>query len=223
MATPINNGIDALGSGRLQAETKKAKTLGQDDFMKLMVTQMKNQDPSNPMDPSQMLSQMAQFGTVSGIGDLQKSFATLATSLQSNQALQASTMVGRDVLIENSKLNLVDGANSTFAVDLTKAASQLKVSITDATGQVVRTLSLGKADAGLQDVSWDGLDAQGQRLPAGKYTVNAQATADGKTEAAAALIRVPVESVTLPRNGASPSLNLADYGSVNMDAVRRVF
>ena len=223
MANNINNGIDALSSTRLQADTKPSKTLGQDDFMKLMVTQMKNQDPSKPMDSSQMLSQMAQFGTVSGIGDLQKSFATLSTSLQSNQALQASTMVGRDVLIENSRLNLINGANPTFAIDLPKAASEVSVSIADGTGQVVRTLSLGKADAGLTDVTWDGLDTLGQRLPAGKYTLKVQATADGKTEGATSLVRVPVESVTLPRNGASPSLNLADFGSVNMDAVRRVF
>ena len=217
-------GIDALSSARLEADAKKdAKALGQDDFLKLMITQMKNQDPSKPMDSSQMLTQMAQFGTVSGIGDLQKSFASLATSLQSNQALQASTMVGRDVLMENNKLKLSDGANAAFGVELTKPASQVKVSIADATGQVVRTLSLGKTDAGIHEMGWDGLDAQGARLPAGKYSLKVDAMVDNKLEAATALVRVPVASVSLARNGGSPTLNLADYGSLSMDAVRRVF
>lgn len=227
MSNSINGlppGLDALAAARLQAEGKKGNgALGQEDFLKLMITQMKNQDPSKPMDPSEMLTQMAQFGTVSGIGDLQKSFATLATSLQSNQALQASTMVGREVLVENNKLKLADGANPTFGIELDKPASQVKVSISDASGQVVRTLSMGQTAAGLHDVSWDGKDLQGARLPAGKYTLKVEALVENKLQAATSLVRVPVESVSLPRNGASPTLNLADYASVNMDAVRRVF
>ena len=227
MSNSINGlppGLDALAAARLQAESKKSNgALGQEDFLKLMVTQMKNQDPSKPMDPSEMLSQMAQFGTVSGIGDLQKSFATLAGSLQSNQALQASTMVGREVLIENNKLKLADGANPSFGVELTKPASQVRVSISDGSGQVVRTLSMGQTAAGIQDVSWDGKNAEGVRLPAGKYTLKVEAMVDNKLEAATSLVRVPVESVSLPRNGAGPTLNLADYAAVNMDAVRRVF
>ena len=87
----------------------------------------------------------------------------------------------------------------------------------------MRTLSLGKTDAGIHEMGWDGLDAQGARLPAGKYSLKVDAMVDNKLEAATALVRVPVESVSLARNGGSPTLNLADYGSLSMDAVRRVF
>jgi len=82
---------------------------------------------------------------------------------------------------------------------------------------------MGQTAAGVQDVNWDGKNAEGVRLPAGKYTLKVEAMVDNKLEAATSLVRVPVESVSLPRNGAGPTLNLADYAAVNMDAVRRVF
>jgi flagellar basal-body rod modification protein FlgD len=132
-------------------------------------------------------------------------------------------MVGRQVLVAGDKLNLADGSDPVFGVELQKAASQVNVAITDSAGQVVRNLSLGQTDAGIQDLAWDGLDVQGNRLPAGQYTLKVDATVDNKVEAGTSLVRVPVESVTLPRNGQAPMLNLAEYGSLSMDAVRRVF
>ena len=227
MSNSINNSgstgnIDALNATRLKTETKKANEMGQDEFLKLMITQMKNQDPTKPMDSNEFVSQMAQFSQATGIKSLNTSFSSLASSLQSNQALQASSMVGRDVLVESERLQL--GANGAgFAIDLANPASQVDVEITDGAGQIVRKLSFGQTGAGAHDVAWDGLAADGSAAVPGNYKVKVTATVDGQEEAAAALARVTVQSVTLPRNGASPQLNLADFGAVNMDAVRRVF
>jgi len=218
----LTSGIDALSAARLKGDGKKTNEMGQDEFLKLMITQMKNQDPTKPMDSNEFVSQMAQFSQATGIKSLNTSFSSLATSLQSNQALQASSMVGRDVLVESERLQL--GSNgASFAVDLPSAASQVDVEITDGAGAVVRKLSLGQTEAGVYDLRWDGLAADGSRAPLGNYKVKVTAAVDGKEEAAAALSRVTVQSVTLPRNGTTPQLNLVDFGSVNMDAIRRVF
>lgn len=222
MATTPVNGIDAISATRLEKDKKADKSLGQDAFLELMITQLKNQDPTNPMQNGEFLSQMAQFGTVSGITELQKSFTSLASALQSSQALQASTMVGRDVEVESAKLKLVDGQNAPFAFEIEAPASAVQVTIQDASGATVKSFGLGKHAAGTHDLSWDGLDAQGNRLAAGKYTVKVDATIDNEKQAATTLVRATVESVSLPRNGQQPSLNLADYGSLSMDAVRRV-
>lgn len=222
MATTPINGIDALSAARLEKDKKADKSLGQDAFLELMITQLKNQDPTNPMQNGEFLSQMAQFGTVNGINQLQKSFASLATALQSSQALQASTMVGRQVEIESSKLKLADGGSTPFAFELAAPASAVQVTIQDEAGVTVRAFGLGQTAAGTHDLSWDGLDAQGNRLRAGTYTVKVDAAIDNEKQAATTLVRATVESVSLPRNGQQPSLNLADYGALGMDAVRRV-
>lgn len=222
MATTPINGIDSLSASRLDKDKKADKSLGQDAFLELMITQLKNQDPTNPMQNGEFLSQMAQFGTVSGINELQKGFTSLASALQSSQALQASTMVGREVEIESSKIKLVDGANTPFAFELSAPASAVRVTIQDDAGQTVRTIGLGQTAAGTHDLSWDGLDAQGNRLKAGKYSVKVDASIDNEVQAATTLVRAAVESVSLPRNGQQPTLNLAEYGSLNIDAVRRV-
>ena len=222
MATPPINGIDSLSASRLEQTKKADKSLGQDAFLELMITQLKNQDPSNPMQNGEFLSQMAQFGTVSGISDLQKSFASLATSLQSNQALQASTMVGRDVEIESAKLKLLDGQDAKFGFELPAPATAVQVTIQDDAGATVRTLRRGQTAAGTHDASWDGLNEKGERVKAGNYTVKVDAAIDNQKQAATTLVRAAVESVSLPRNGQQPTLNLADHGAVNLDAIRRV-
>lgn len=225
MANPVNGvnqGLDALSSTRLQKDKTADKTLGQDAFLELMMAQLKNQDPTSPMQSGEFISQMAQFGTVSGIGELQKSFASLATSLQSNQALQASTMVGREVQIEGAAVRLDATGGVPFAFELPTAAGGVRVDLLDAAGQTVRTLQLGATGAGTHDLEWDGLDAAGQRLPPGSYTVKAGAFVDGELQAATTLVRASVESVSLPRNGQPPVLNIAGHGAMNLDAIRRV-
>jgi flagellar basal-body rod modification protein FlgD len=214
----------SLDAARLQNSTSNTDRgkVSQDAFLELMITQLKNQDPMTPMQNGEFLSQIAQFGTVSGINDLQKSFGSLASALQSSQALQASTMVGRKVLIEKDHLNVAAGEQPRLGVDLSAAASAVRVTIADASGQMVRQLDLGARDSGITEFTWDGLDAQGAQVPAGAYTVKAQAMIGGSVQGASTLVRAPVESVTLPRDGSGPVLNLTDYGAYQLDAIKRV-
>jgi len=213
-------GLEALA---LQTQTgKKAKKLGQDEFLKLMTAQLQNQNPLKPMDNGQFLSQLAQFGTVNGIQDLQKSVDTLATALQSNQALQASTMVGRKVLVESPSVVLQAGQPASGSIDLPVSSGEVSLNITDANGQLVRSIPLGAQQAGQLAFTWDGLDDGGHTLPEGTYQLSAEATINDQNTALTTLVEARVESVSLSRDGTGTTLNLAGLGSVLMDSVREI-
>lgn len=206
-----------------QTTDKKAKSeLGQDDFLKLMLTQLKHQDPLNPMESGEFLSQMAQFGTVNGITQLQSSFSTLASSLQSSQALQASTMVGNTVLVPGNQSELVSGGELTGAVELDQSTSQLLVNIVDATGQPIRQINLGTQTAGLTKFTWDGLDGSGEPAPSGVYTISATSLQNNESVAQSVLINAKVNSVTLSKAGGEPLLNLNGIGPVSLSQVREI-
>ena len=219
--SPLLNGLESLSSDRLKATPEK-KSLGQEEFLELMMTQLQNQDPLNPAESGEFLSQIAQFGTVNGITELQQSFSTLASSLQSNQALQASTMVGRSVLVEHNALQLTSGSAASFAVDLPQSVAGLEISISDNAGQVVRQFNLGTQGGGIVDFSWDGLNNNGEQVAAGAYRVTAEAVIEGQNQSLNTLVVAPVESVSLARDGSEPTLNVSNIGAVALDSVRRV-
>ena len=217
----ILSGVADLSSDRLKSEPEK-KSLGQDEFLELMMTQLRNQDPLNPAESGEFLSQIAQFGTVNGITELQQSFSTLASSLQSNQALQASTMVGRSVLIEHDALQLGATGNVNAAVELPQSVANLQVDIVDQAGQLVQQFKLGPQGAGLVDVQWNGLDTTGDRVAPGSYVVRATALFGGQDQAVPTLVEAPVESVSLARDGGEPTLNISNVGGIPLNAIRRV-
>src|SRR3569623_2873173 len=119
-----------------------AQSLSQTDFLKLMTSQLQNQDPLKPLDNSEFVSQMAQFSTVSGIQALQNSFSTLATSLSPGQALQAASLVGHTVLTPSTTASLSAGGTMSLGVDA-PASGDVIVNVTDASGQLVRRIDLG--------------------------------------------------------------------------------
>jgi flagellar basal-body rod modification protein FlgD len=215
-------GLESLGIDRQRETAPKAGTLQQEQFLELMLTQLRNQDPLKPMESGEFLGDLAQFGTVSGIGELQESFSMLAASLQSSQALQASTMVGRKVLVERDAVRLDDQTVIPLALDLPQPASQVRVLVNDALGQTVRQISLGEHDRGLVNFTWDGLDDGGARALSGTYTIQAQGLFNGVAEAVSTFIQAPVESVTLSRDGQPPVLNLTDIGAVDLGSIKRV-
>src|SRR5262245_4718275 len=153
------SGLDLEGLGlRSPADTAPVKQseLGQEDFLKLMITQFKNQDPFKPMENGEFLAQLAQFSTVKGLDDLNSSFANLSSSVVSNQALQASSLLGRTVLVDGNVGNLVAGGSLGGAVDLPSSASDVIVQISDRNGTLVRQIDLGTQGAGLARFTWDG-------------------------------------------------------------------
>ena len=212
------SGSSFAGLG-LDPSTKAAKgrtELGQDEFFELMIAQLENQDPMKPLDSNEFLGQVAQFSALSGIQEIQKSVADLALSLTSSQALEASTLVGREVLVPSSVGVLGEQGALEGTVSLGDSTHALTLSIYAPSGALVRQLDLGAQPAGEAAFQWDGLTAAGARAPAGQYTLAARAGAGAGTVAAATSVVAQVESVTLGRAGAEMQLNLAGQGSVGL-------
>jgi len=206
----------------LSKQPDKTQQLGQDDFFRLMTTQLQNQDPTKPMDSENFLAQIAQFSMVSGIGNLQKSFDTLSQSLVSNQALQATNLVGRQVLAPSGVATLDANGGLKGSVDLPSASSQVTVSIQDASGQTIRRLELGSQTAGSVPFQWNGMKDDGTFAAPGRYLVTAEAvTSDGQTQAVDTLAASTVNSVTLNKDGGL-MLDLNGVGPVDFSQVREI-
>ena len=200
---------------------KNKEQLGQNEFMQLMLAQLKNQDPMHAMDPSQFLGQLAQFGTVTGIQGLQNTFSTFSDSMRSSQVLQGASMVGRDVLVAGDTATLGAEGNVIGAVDIPQGASSVKVNVRDSAGQLVRTLSLPADGSGVSAFSWDGVADNGTRAAPGTYNLEAVSTAGGKSTSLEMMLAGHVSSVTMDAtNGLS--LNTSNLGTYTLSQVRRV-
>lgn len=221
MTTVDTATLQSLGLTASQSKTK-SNSIGQDEFLKLMMTQLKSQDPMKPLESGEFLSQIAQFSTVSGIQDLQASFKTLSGSIYSNQALQASSLVGRTVLVPSGNAALASGGSVSGAVDLTTSTSQLVVGIYDSTGQLVRRISFGPQAAGQVSFAWDGLTDAGTTAASGTYRVRAEAEVGGQAVAMDTLVASKVESVVLGGQNGSIRLNLSGLGGVDFSAVKQI-
>ncbi len=218
-----NLDLSGLGLRRAEDAEPAKQELGQEDFLKLMITQFRNQDPFKPMENGEFLAQLAQFSTVKGLDDLNSSFGELSSSVVSNQALQASTLLGRDVLVGRSSSQLEAGAGLSGAVELTNSAGQVIVQITDENGAVVRQINLGAQSAGLARFEWDGRLADGTVAAAGEYTVKATTIgAGGMQTAAQTLVDARVESVTMSAGQRGMSLTLQGIGEVSFSDVRSI-
>ena len=215
-------GLDGLGLGVPATKKGDEKALGQDEFFELMIAQLSHQDPLKPMDSSELLSQVAQFSTVSGIQNIDRSITELAASMQSNQALQASTLVGRNVLVPGDTAVLSPGETVAGAVELTASTNALFVDITDPAGRSIRRLELGPQAAGTVGFSWDGLNQAGDQAPGGHYVLAAQAVLDGKESGVPTLITSKVESVTLGNGAGGIMLNLDGLGTVALSDIREL-
>jgi flagellar basal-body rod modification protein FlgD len=214
------NPIDGLDLGLGVPKAAPRGDLGQEDFLHLMITQLKNQDPFKPMESGEFLGQLAQFGTVQGLAGLQTSFDSLSTSLVSSQALQASTLVGRSALATTSTLSVAAGQPVSGAVELESSTSIANIAIRDATGQTVRTIGLGAQPAGLASFTWDGLDDAGRPVPAGRYSFKAEYRSGNESVAADTLLRAPIDSVLLGADGFS--VELRGIGELPFTALREI-
>lgn len=202
------------------AGTNKKSELGQDDFMTLMVAQLKHQDPTNPQDNSEFLAQIAQFSTVSGVQELVDGFGNLSSVLYANQAVEAAGLVGRQV-VTDSNLGLLKADETLDAtIELPANASGVTLYVQDMNGSLVHSQALGPALAGDLKIQWDGTDAEGNALPVGQYRISAEAVIAGKNYATPVYTHNEVESVTVDRAGAGVLLNLDGGAHVSMSSVR---
>lgn len=214
--------IDDFSQFGAPPQPKRNSDLGQEDFLKLMITQFRNQDPFEPMDNGQFLGQLAQFSTVSGIDSLNQGFDGLTSALQGEQALQAANLVGRSVMAITDIGHLEQEGRLNGAVELYSSAGNVQIDITDANGQLVQRLDLGQQPAGMVNFSWDGIDADGDRAPAGHYQINARVLRGAEVESTPTLIEADIESVTLGQFGSGMTLNLAGGTSLALSQVYQI-
>jgi flagellar basal-body rod modification protein FlgD len=215
--------LDATTKAASLAKAKKQTTLGQDQFLKLMTTQMTHQNPNEPMKNGEFLSQMAEFGTVSGIQDLQESFATFATSINSDQALQATGLIGRYVSVQSTQGVLPAGGEISGNANLTSSTPNLKIAITNSTtGELVQTIDLGNQGSGAIPFSWDGTNSAGTLANPGIYKIQASAIVDGKNTIVPTDINSRVESVNMANGSSSLKVNLAGDNSVDFAKIKQI-
>ena len=213
--------LENLGLSKPKQAMQEQK-LGQEDFIKLMTTQMNHQDPMKPMENGDFLSDMAQFSTVSGLKEIKDSFNSLANSLKSSQALQASSMVGRKVLIPGSMSTFSEGTPMKAAIELETNAADVKVSILNDRGALVKEINLGSKAAGVTHFSWDGMLEGNKKALSGNYSISAVGNIDGKSESLNTLISDTVQSVSLSSGGQGVSLTLANAGSAGLADVKEI-
>lgn len=199
MATIDTKTLDALGLTQKPAVQKNDNGMGSDVFMKLLVTQLQNQNPLKPQDGADFVAQLAQFSVVSGINDLKDSFSGFSTSMGDYKGLQAANLVGRSVVINSDQGVLGESGSLSGKLTLDSSSSQVTVDILNKAGQKIRSINLGFQAPGEVPFTWDGrLDDGVTVAPQGTYTVKAQALQDGGGQLALTpQIETPVDSVTL--------------------------
>lgn len=217
MAT-MNPKKTTAAAGSVEAETNK--------FLTLLVTQLKNQDPMNPLDNAQLTSQLAQLSTVTGVNKLNTTLETLKTSYQQAESMQAANIIGHGVLTAGKNITLSKSA-ALLGVDLATPADSVKVIIYNSAGKEVHSIDLGPQDAGTLPLGWNGstaeLDKDGKNivLADGAYTFSVEATRGGaKLKDAAALMFGSVASVSTGASGVK--LNVPGVGSITMADVKQI-
>lgn len=208
-----------LGTGATSG-SKSSTADTQNRFLSLLVAQMKNQDPLNPLDNAQVTSQMAQLSTVQGIENMNSSLQAMAASLGANQMSQAASLIGRSVLVPGDTISPAPLEN-VMGFELARPADKVTVSITDAAGALVRKLDLGSRDTGVNVLAWDGLTDSGTPAPAGQYSFQVDAVQGGQAINSTALNLGMVNSVS--QNSQGVQLNLAGNTSVGYAEIRQIF
>lgn len=223
----VNNNVDASAAalGMASAQSKNLMADTQDRFLTLLVTQLRNQDPLNPMDNAQVTSQIAQLSTVNGITQLNNTLMAVAGQMDVTQSMQAAGLIGKDVLVPGSKVLLGSDAEggkvaTPFGIDLAGSSTTTKVQILDSSGKVVREYDMGALKAGVYSMEWDGLDNDGLPLADGAYTAKVLASNDGEAVTAEALTYGKVGSVAYTSTGLKLDLGLA--GSYSLLDIRKI-
>lgn len=219
--TLSNLGITRTSTAPVTTTAAASASLGQSDFLTLMTAQLKNQDPFDPVDNTQMVAQMASFSQLSGITEMNSTLKGIADKLGSTSTADALAYVGHNILTEGSVAYGRTAGGIAGAIELDGKATDVKVTIESADGQVLRTLSLGASDAGTINYDWDGKNAAGESAGDGPFKVSVTA-ANGSTQVVSrSLVWAPVASVSIPASGVA-QLTVPGIGTVPVTAVREV-
>lgn len=219
MLPPATAGAAALAKTAAASDANGANT--QDRFLKLLVTQMKNQDPLNPMDNAQVTSQMAQLSTVSGIDKLNSTLKALSDNMSTGQAMSATGIIGHGALVAGSSLALTDG-KARGGLELTQSAESVRVQIMDGSNKVVRVLQLGAQKPGVVPLTWDGLDNDGDEVPTGSYKFSAEALNAGQKSPVKTLSFGMVDGLKPATVGAPARVDVAKLGDFSLSDIKQV-
>lgn len=218
-AADIYSSINAQGNGSSSTGTTTAAQT-QDRFLTLLTTQLKNQDPLNPMDNTQMTSQLAQINTVSGIEKLNSSLESLLGAYNNTQTMQAAAMIGKNVMVPGTQLTLQSGT-AVGGIKLDSAADNVVIKISDKAGNVVATENLGARSAGSFTFAWDGKNASNQTMTDGNYKLSVEATKGSEKVTATAMQIGTVSAVV--KNGSGYVLDLGSEGTFAFSDVQQIF
>ncbi|MFA7280262.1 MAG: flagellar hook assembly protein FlgD [Sterolibacterium sp.] len=211
----------AINAKSGKTTTTNAMSETEDRFLKLLVTQLRNQDPLNPLDNAQMTSQMAQISTVNGIEKLNTTLQSLISNSNDAQKMQAATMVGKGVLVPGSSLDQKAADGAAYAgFDLAEPADSSTITINDANGITVRTIKLGGMAAGTHNFQWDGKADSGAAVADGSYTFKVTAQRAGASVDSTALQLGLVTGIMNSSQGVS--LNVGNLGTFKMSDVKEI-
>lgn len=217
-----NSYLDSLSIDKNNTAETEKKTSDKDMFMQLMLAQLKNQNPLQPQDGAEFLSQLAQFTQVEGIGKLNTSVQDIASLYRSTQTLQATALVGRNVQVDGSTGHFDGTGAVTGVIASGQAATNVNLTVKDSKGAVVRSYSLGNTSSGEIDFSWNGSDSKGNTVPPGKYTISIDGLIDSKRTALNTAMNVRVNSVSITDNNGGMKLNLANGTSVDANTINQI-
>ncbi|WP_052367500.1 flagellar hook assembly protein FlgD [Algiphilus aromaticivorans] len=217
IASSSANPFAALGLAREAPEQQKQE-LGQEDFLRLMLAQLQNQDPLKPQSNGEFLGQMAQFGIVDGVQELNSGFADLGGRLAGEQTLSAAALLGRDVLVDAEGRYSGDGIAGSVQLD--RPAERVAIEVVDGSGRTVRQLSFDGSAGGEITFAWDGRDSEGEMLPAADYSLVARAERPGGSEQLATWLAAPVRAVS--RDGNNVRLELDGLPPTPLSDIRRI-
>ncbi|MFK7698651.1 flagellar hook assembly protein FlgD [Pseudomonas caspiana] len=215
------NFINALQNPAASSSSKN-DALGKDAFLQLLVTQMKNQNPLEPQDNGEFVAQLAQFSSLESMQNLTTTVDSIAGLYQSSQALQASSLVGRSVIVNAGSTTVDTTKGMTGSVVVPSASSVTSVKIYDPQLNLVKTIDMGTQSAGNASFTWDGTNDAGEKVAAGNYSFVANGSLEGKSTSLATYLPATVNSVTTGVNGAEMVLNLAGGQSIGLSQVKTI-
>ena len=221
IAVGVNERLDptVLSSSNTSGTGNNAQDL-QNQFLTMLVTQLKNQDPTNPMDNSQLTTQLAQINTLSGIEKLNTTLGSISGQISTSQSLQSSTLIGHGVMVNGGQILVGNGTTTPFGVELASASTGTSATIKDTSGTVIDTVDLGALSAGVHTFSWDGKLTDGSVAPDGKYSVAIAASNGNAQLVAQPLNYAYVNGVSTANN--TTKLDLGTMGSATLDDVRQI-
>jgi len=212
-ANRLSDATPAAPSGNSSADL-------QNQFLTLLIAQLKNQDPTNPMDNSQLTTQLAQINTLAGIENLNTTMSSISGQINTNQSVQNTLLIGHGVMVPGDAILVGEEVTTPFGFETDTTASSVTATIKDSNGNVVAQLDLGAMNAGTHTFQWDGTLTDDSAAPAGKYSVSIDASNDTGAIHTTSLTYAMVYGVNPTANGAV--LNLGAYGTATLDQIKQI-